>query len=311
METLQASCHPSSKKKRGITRATTTTTTIMTTDSATEPKSGSSTDTAAPAVREYPSPSSSSTTPSSLRPPPPSSKVTTTSTKKHANRYDPVEPLAGPEDYTAWRRDARKKRNRESAQISRNKVRNRIQELETQVEDYKGKYLAALERIRLTTEEHNRRQAPSRPSVDDVQRYSVVSPNPSPNTEDIGSLSSPPSTVADGAIESSLSMTMRTVSTAPVFPSLVELGPSTATTTTAPPSSSTCEDDLESSFATMRYTSTAPLLPLLVDLGPPPLTTTAAGKKVAVLRVVHGVARIEVVTLDEHQNVIETTPRPA
>ena len=47
----------------------------------------------------------------------------------------------------AWRREARRVRNRQSAAASRMKTKERIQELEEQVGDWKQKYLDAMERL--------------------------------------------------------------------------------------------------------------------------------------------------------------------
>ena len=46
-----------------------------------------------------------------------------------------------------WRRECRRVRNRESAAASRARVRNRIQELEVEVEDWKTKYAQAVQRL--------------------------------------------------------------------------------------------------------------------------------------------------------------------
>ena len=51
------------------------------------------------------------------------------------------------EDTAEWRREARRKRNRESAAASRNKVRNRIAELEDEVDGWKTKCENLFERI--------------------------------------------------------------------------------------------------------------------------------------------------------------------
>jgi len=65
--------------------------------------------------------------------------------KKQA-RYVPGVPMTK-EELTAWRKEARRVRNRESAAASRNKTRQRIVDLEEQVEALQSKYAAALERI--------------------------------------------------------------------------------------------------------------------------------------------------------------------
>mmetsp|Transcript_27393 Transcript_27393/g.31325 ORF Transcript_27393/g.31325 Transcript_27393/m.31325 type:complete len:318 (-) Transcript_27393:351-1304(-) len=74
-------------------------------------------------------------------------KVVKSSTK-YQNRYEPGVPMTK-EQEAEWRLEARRQRNRESAAASRNKVRNRIEELESEVEDWKGKYSSLLKRIDL------------------------------------------------------------------------------------------------------------------------------------------------------------------
>ncbi|GAX26498.1 hypothetical protein FisN_23Lh023 [Fistulifera solaris] len=65
--------------------------------------------------------------------------------KKHA-RYVPEVPMTKAE-LSAWRKEARRVRNRESAAASRQKTRSRIEELEGQVDKLQEKYLQALQRI--------------------------------------------------------------------------------------------------------------------------------------------------------------------
>jgi hypothetical protein len=65
---------------------------------------------------------------------------------KYQNHYEPDIPMTK-EQTAEWRKEARRKRNRESAAASRNKVRNRIAELEQEVQEWKTKYSALLERI--------------------------------------------------------------------------------------------------------------------------------------------------------------------
>ena len=65
--------------------------------------------------------------------------------KKQA-RYDPGVPMTKHE-LVAWRKEARRVRNRESAAASRKKTRDTINALEAQVSILKSKYSAALERI--------------------------------------------------------------------------------------------------------------------------------------------------------------------
>lgn len=66
--------------------------------------------------------------------------------KKTQIRYDPDVPMSK-EQLAAWRREARRVRNRESAAASRQRIRNRITELEDEVADWKSKYAEAMERL--------------------------------------------------------------------------------------------------------------------------------------------------------------------
>lgn len=65
--------------------------------------------------------------------------------KKQA-RYEPGVPMTK-EELAKWRKEARRVRNRESAAASRQKTRERINELEAQLEALNNKYAAALHRI--------------------------------------------------------------------------------------------------------------------------------------------------------------------
>jgi predicted nucleic acid-binding Zn-ribbon protein len=69
-----------------------------------------------------------------------------TKTGKTMNTYEPDVEMTK-EQLTAWRREARRVRNRESAAASRMKTKNRITELEKEVNDYKSKYEAALQKL--------------------------------------------------------------------------------------------------------------------------------------------------------------------
>jgi hypothetical protein len=66
--------------------------------------------------------------------------------KKTQIRYDPDVPM-NKEQLAAWRREARRVRNRESAAASRQRIRNRIQELEEEVGQWKQKYSHAIQRL--------------------------------------------------------------------------------------------------------------------------------------------------------------------
>lgn len=66
--------------------------------------------------------------------------------KKTQIRYDPDVPM-NKDQLAAWRREARRVRNRESAAASRQRIRNRISELEDEVGDWKTKYSQAIQRL--------------------------------------------------------------------------------------------------------------------------------------------------------------------
>mmetsp|Transcript_15726 Transcript_15726/g.45330 ORF Transcript_15726/g.45330 Transcript_15726/m.45330 type:complete len:199 (-) Transcript_15726:288-884(-) len=69
-----------------------------------------------------------------------------TKTGKTMNTYEPDVDMTK-EQLTAWRREARRVRNRESAAASRMKTKNRISELEDEVNAYKSKYEAAMQKL--------------------------------------------------------------------------------------------------------------------------------------------------------------------
>jgi len=69
-----------------------------------------------------------------------------TKTGKTMNTYEPDVDMTK-EQLTAWRREARRVRNRESAAASRMKTKNRISELEDEVNAYKSKYKAAMQKL--------------------------------------------------------------------------------------------------------------------------------------------------------------------
>lgn len=62
------------------------------------------------------------------------------------NRYEPGVSM-NKEELKKWRKEARRVRNRESAAASRNKTRERIMELESEVDGLRTKYESALHRI--------------------------------------------------------------------------------------------------------------------------------------------------------------------
>lgn len=65
---------------------------------------------------------------------------------KRQHRYDPGVTMTR-DELKAWRKEARRVRNRESAAASRKRNRERITELESEVDALESKYTAALKRI--------------------------------------------------------------------------------------------------------------------------------------------------------------------
>lgn len=86
-----------------------------------------------------------------------------TGIKKHS-RYDPGVSMTK-EELKAWRKEARRVRNRESAAASRRKNREAISKLETEVEDMKTKYGAALRYILQLEDERQQTGTPSTTSL--------------------------------------------------------------------------------------------------------------------------------------------------
>lgn len=98
--------------------------------------------------------------------------------KKQA-RYEPGVPMTK-EELAAWRKEARRVRNRESAAASRHKTKERIDILEGQVSALQGKYAAALQRI-AELEGQGRGTTHQAPFIQVPQRVSPgVSPVSSP-----------------------------------------------------------------------------------------------------------------------------------
>jgi hypothetical protein len=72
--------------------------------------------------------------------------------KKTQVQYNPDVPMTK-EQLTSWRREMRRVRNRESAAASRRKVRDRIEELEEEVDVWKRRYEEAMARLARAEEE--------------------------------------------------------------------------------------------------------------------------------------------------------------
>lgn len=66
--------------------------------------------------------------------------------KKNQIQYNPDVPMSK-EELTAWRREMRRVRNRESAAASRRKVRDRIEELEDEVKTWKERYAEVMVKL--------------------------------------------------------------------------------------------------------------------------------------------------------------------
>ena len=75
-----------------------------------------------------------------------SKKESSSKNKKTQVRYDPEVPM-DKDQLAAWRKEARRVRNRESAAASRQRIRDRINELEGEVSQWKQKYSMAMERL--------------------------------------------------------------------------------------------------------------------------------------------------------------------
>ncbi|KAL7517770.1 hypothetical protein ACHAWX_002668 [Stephanocyclus meneghinianus] len=99
-----------------------------------------------------PAPPATTPADSAVAPNPPSTKASnkkstiSESNKKTQVQYNPDVPMTK-EQLTAWRREMRRVRNRESAAASRRKVRDRIEELEEEVDVWKKRYEEAMERL--------------------------------------------------------------------------------------------------------------------------------------------------------------------
>lgn len=76
----------------------------------------------------------------------PSEDPTETKTRRKQKKYLPDRSMST-EEMKAWRKEARRVRNRQSAAASRQKIRDRIVTLETDVQTWKSKYEGVMERI--------------------------------------------------------------------------------------------------------------------------------------------------------------------
>jgi hypothetical protein len=74
-------------------------------------------------------------------------KASSKLTKKPQMKYDPDVPMSK-EEAAAWRREQRRKRNRESAAASRQRQRDRITELEVELDGWKSKVEGIMDKIK-------------------------------------------------------------------------------------------------------------------------------------------------------------------
>ena len=100
--------------------------------------------------------------------------------KKPQMKYDPDVPMTK-EEAAAWRREQRRKRNRESAAASRQRQRDRITELEEEVDDWKIKVQAIMDKIKALEDATGLKAPEMEPVVQtEALKLMVVSPPPSP-----------------------------------------------------------------------------------------------------------------------------------
>merc|ERR1711937_384972 len=93
--------------------------------------------------------------------------------KKPQMKYDPDVPMTK-EEAAVWRREQRRKRNRESAAASRQRRRDRIAELEVELDDWKNKYEDILRKIAAAEEITKMKETDE--LIDSLPTVSPVSP---------------------------------------------------------------------------------------------------------------------------------------
>eukprot|EP00751_Fragilariopsis_kerguelensis_P007005 CAMPEP_0170784130 /NCGR_PEP_ID=MMETSP0733-20121128/15981_1 /TAXON_ID=186038 /ORGANISM="Fragilariopsis kerguelensis, Strain L26-C5" /LENGTH=246 /DNA_ID=CAMNT_0011129041 /DNA_START=105 /DNA_END=845 /DNA_ORIENTATION=+ len=121
--------------------------------------------------------------------------------KKSQIRYDPEVPMSK-DQLAAWRREARRVRNRESAAASRQRIRSRITELEEEVGDWKTKYNHAIQRldalekcVAVNTSGQQQEQPALASAASQQQQQQLAPPQPQQQQQQ-------PETVSDGTISS-------------------------------------------------------------------------------------------------------------
>lgn len=123
---------------------------------------------------------------------------TESKTKRPQMRYEPDVPMTK-EEAAIWRREQRRKRNRESAAASRQRQRDRISELEEEVEGWKTKFDTAMQRLAQLEQLHGMKATSVSPYIvssncstsTDLAASNAISPCPSP---ELSSLPNPTET---------------------------------------------------------------------------------------------------------------------
>jgi bZIP transcription factor len=131
---------------------------------------------------------------------------------KKQTRYEPGVPM--PKDQlAAWRKEARRVRNRESAAASRQKTRQRIEELEVIVSELEQKYASALDMIQQLQKD--------KAKLLDQVKTSAPSPTPPPPPQ-VSPVSSPKVTPTITTVDPHC-MSLSSSSSAPFIPSTAPL----------------------------------------------------------------------------------------
>lgn len=110
-------------------------------------------------------------------------------TTKPQMRYDPKVPMSK-QEAAAWRREQRRVRNRESAALSRQKTRDRIVELETELKAWQKKYVDAMSRVHMLEQQQTVSGGVGVNSAVTTQEQSginrgIISPSDSPSASPV------------------------------------------------------------------------------------------------------------------------------
>jgi len=140
---------------------------------------------------------------------------------KPQNFYAPPNPnQMTKEELAAWRKEERKKRNRESAAASRNKIKGRITELESELSEWKQKYTDMEDKMR-AMEQHIQllTQLNGSPSSNQGQAVPLPTAISHPNSPQISPV---PSTVTSFALPPPAPSSSHTIPNVPnLFPNLL------------------------------------------------------------------------------------------